>query len=118
MDRDSSEVRVKNETTGGEKSQKLARFDLVPADAMIQVAEHYGKGARKYADHNWRLGYNWSLSLGALERHLNEFKAGRDFDDETGSNHMAAVVFHALSLLTFYKEHPELDDRFKGASDV
>lgn len=114
---DGEEVRVVNETTGGEKGQKLERFDLVPAEAMADVARHYGIGARKYADNNWRRGYNWSLSLAALERHLNQFKAGDDIDDETGSPHMAAVVFHALALLTFMDEHPELDDRYHRGDD-
>ena len=106
------EVRLVNEQTGGEKGTKLARFDLIPGEAMWTVAEHYGIGAEKYADNNWRRGYNWSLSLAALERHLQQFKAGEDYDDETGSPHMAAVVFHALALLTFMDEHPELDDRW------
>ena len=109
---ENGEVRLVNEQTGGEKGTKLARFDLIPGEAMWTVAEHYGIGAEKYADNNWRRGYNWSLSLAALERHLQQFKAGEDYDDETGSPHMAAVVFHALALLTFMDEHPELDDRW------
>ena len=46
-------------TTGGEKGTKLARYDLLPVGPLRQVAEHYGKGASKYADHNWRRGYEW-----------------------------------------------------------
>ncbi len=64
------EVRIVNETTGGEKGQKLARFDLIPIGPLTRLAEHYGKGAAKYADRNWELGYDWSLSYGALMRHL------------------------------------------------
>lgn len=105
------EIRVVNEETGGEKGQKLARFDLIPAKPLWAVAEHYGKGARKYADRNWERGYAWSLSIGALERHLNLFKQGETLDEETGSPHLAAVVFHALALLEFSETHPELDDR-------
>lgn len=115
---EAGEVRITNEVTGGQKGSKLARFDLIPAEALKQVAEHYGRGAKKYADNNWRKGYNWSLSLAALERHLNAFKSGEDFDEETTSNHMAAVVFHALALLTFYDEHPELDDRWSTIKEL
>lgn len=99
-------------STGGQKGRKLARFDLLPWGALTKVAEHYGRGAAKYDDHNWRKGYEWSLSVGALGRHLAAFMEGEDNDPETGSPHMAAVAFHALSLLTFMNEHPELDDRF------
>jgi hypothetical protein len=100
-------------STGGEKGTKLERFDLIPTEALAKVARHYGVGAQKYSEHNWRKGYEWSKSFAALQRHANQFWGGEDFDDETGSPHMAAVVFHALALLTFMDEHPDFDDRFK-----
>jgi hypothetical protein len=105
------EVRVIDPETGGEKGTKLARFDLIPADALWQLAEHYGIGATKYADRNWERGYDWSLSYAALMRHAVTFWQGHDIDSETGSHHMAAVAFHALALLTFDITHPEKDDR-------
>lgn len=98
-------------TTGGEKGVKLARFDLLPAGPLRQVAEHYGKGAEKYAARNWERGYEWSKSYAALMRHAWQFWAGEDIDAETGSHHMAAVVFHALALLQFADTHPDFDDR-------
>src|SRR5690606_30532164 len=77
------------------------------------LAEHYGKGAEKYDDHNWRKGYDWSLSFAALMRHAWAFWNGEDNDAETGSPHMAAVAFHALAMLEFMHEHPDFDDRWK-----
>lgn len=100
-------------STGGQKGVKEARFDLIPAEALHLVAEHYGKGAKKYTEHNWRKGFEWSKSYAALQRHLNAFWAGEDLDPETGSPHLAAVVFHALTLLTFMVEQPGFDDRYK-----
>jgi hypothetical protein len=99
--------------TGGQKSVKLAAYDLIPTDALRQVAEHYGVGATKYASHQYRKGYEWSKSYAALQRHANQWWGGEDFDEETGSNHMAAVAWHALTLLTFQDEHPGFDDRYK-----
>lgn len=107
----SVETRIVNEATGGEKGQKLARFDLLPSGPLQQVAEHFGRGAAKYADRNWERGYDWSLSFGALQRHAWAFWGGEDIDAETGSHHMAAVTFHALALLEFAQTHAELDDR-------
>lgn len=101
-------------STGGEKGVKLARYDLIPVDALRQVAEHYGRGAEKYADNQWRKSYEWSKSYAALQRHATQFWGGEDFDEETGSNHMAAVAWHALALLTFFEEFPEFDDRYKS----
>lgn len=112
-----AEKRVTDPDTGGEKGQKLARFDLIPAAALWQVAEHYGKGATKYAPRNWERGYRWSLSYAALQRHANAFWAGEDIDPETSSSHLAAVVFHALALMTFAETHPEKDDRPGGSRD-
>ena len=106
------EVRITS-STGGQKGRKLARFDLIPQEALWRVAELYGKGAEKYDDWNWRKGYAWSLSIGALMRHLSLFLQGEDYDQETGCHHLTAVVFHSMTLLTFEVEHPEFDDRFK-----
>jgi hypothetical protein len=99
-------------STGAEKGTKPERFDLLPSEALAVVARHYGVGAAKYSAHNWRKGYEWSKSYAALQRHANAFWAGEDIDEETGSPHMAGVAFHALTLITFMAEHPEMDDRF------
>lgn len=101
-------------STGGEKGTKDERFDLLPQEALVKVARHYGVGARKYAAHNWRKGYEWSKSFAAMQRHANAFWSGEDIDEETGSPHMAAVAFHALTLLTFMDEQPDFDDRYKA----
>lgn len=102
---------VVDPTTGGVKGQKLERTDLLPVGPLLKLARHFGVGARKYEDRNWEKGYAWSLSYGALLRHLFAFWSGQDIDPETGSPHMAAVAFHALALLQFMDTHPELDDR-------
>ena len=107
---DPTEVRVTS-STGGEKGQKLARYDLLPAGPLRAVAELYGKGSEKYADRNWELGYDWSLSFAALNRHLWLFWQGEDIDPETGLPHLAAVAWHALALMEFSVKHPEFDDR-------
>jgi len=106
------EVRITDPTTGGAKGIKPARFGLIPSEALWQLAELYGRGSQKYDDHNWRRGYKWSLSYDALQRHANLFWQGEEYDEETKCHHMASVAFHAFALMTFCREHPELDDRF------
>lgn len=100
-------------STGAEKGVKDERHDLIPPEALSILARHYGAGARKYSDHNWRRGYEWSKSYAALQRHATAFWSGEDIDEETGSPHMAAVAFHAFTLLMFMVEHPEFDDRYR-----
>lgn len=109
------ETRITDPETGGEKGRKLERFDLMPAEPLEAVARHYGIGAEKYEDRNWERGYSWSLSFAAMMRHAWRFWRGEDIDPETGSPHLAAVVFHALALMEFARTHPEKDDRPKRA---
>lgn len=97
--------------TGGAKGRKLQRFELLPWGALGEVAELYAAGATKYDDHNWRKGYPWSLSFGAMMRHAALWQEGEDVDSETGCHHMASVVFHALGLMHFRHHYPEGDDR-------
>lgn len=106
-----NETRVVNEATGGAKGSKDERYDLLPFTALDEVARLYAAGAKKYDSHNWRKGYAWSLSFASMIRHAKAFWEGEDIDPETGTHHCAAVAFHALALITFSAEHPELDDR-------
>jgi hypothetical protein len=105
------EVRVVDPDTGGEKGSKLARMELLPVGALRAIAEHFGRGAEKYEARNWERGYAWSLSYGALLRHLLAWWGGEDHDPELGSHHLDAVGFHVLALRTFVDTHPEKDDR-------
>lgn len=107
------EIRTTSET-GGQKGSKPERYDLIPVDALATIARLYGKGAEKYAVHNWRKGYEWSKSYTAMQRHANAFWNGEDNDPEMELPHMAAVAFHALTLLTFMQEQPGFDDRYKA----
>lgn len=107
-----TEVRTTS-STGGQKGVKIARFDLIPVDALTQLAEHYGRGAEKYDDNQWRKGYEWSKSYAALQRHLNQWWAGEDMDEELQSSHLAAAAWHCFTLMTYAKDHPEFDDRYK-----
>jgi hypothetical protein len=136
-----AEVRTTS-STGGQKGVKLARFALIPIGPLTELAEHYGVGASKYANHQWRDGYEWSKSYDAMMRHATAFWAGYDYDvcsndpegcshvdlegkpfvavredacfNHTGSHHMVAVAWHAFGLLEFKDSHPGHDDRHKG----
>ena len=108
------ERRVVNATTGGEKGQKDQRFDLIPSAMMWELAEHYSKGAEKYAERNWERGTDWSLNFAAAQRHLWQWWNGEDVDEETGSSHLIAVIWHMAALHTFTITHPELDNRPRG----
>lgn len=98
--------------TGGKKGQKMRRIDLIPPESLGQVGDVYGHGATKYGERNYELGYNWSLCVSALHRHLNAWQRGESIDPESpdGTHHLAAVCFHAMTLMEFERTHPEFDD--------
>ncbi len=115
--------------TGGEKGQKLERFDLIPVDALTALARLYGKGAQKYSDDNWRKGYSWRLSIGALFRHVGLFIAGKSYDTkdglrggpcdvdangkpiQTGEHHLICAAWHCFALVVFDAHKLGTDDR-------
>ena len=110
-----SERRIVSET-GGAKGQKDARFDLIESDALWDLALVCGVGAKKYDDDNWRKGYSWRLSFGALMRHLHAFWQGEDYDPESLLPHLAHAMWHCMVLHTFSKsenahKYNRFDDR-------
>lgn len=113
FDGDTGETRVIDPNTGGEKGSKLARFDLLPWDVMVEFAEHFGIGAKKYEDRNWERGYSWGLSLAALCRHLAAWSNGEDTDPESGDSHLIAVMWHAAALRAFQIRGLGTDTRSK-----
>lgn len=113
-----AEVRIVDPKTGGEKGSKMARYDLIPAEALDALARHYGAGALKYADRQWEKGYSWGLSFAAMMRHAWAWWRGEDFDAETGSHHLSAVAWHALALYTFQCRGVGTDDRPKLQNKV
>lgn len=115
-----TEVRVTSET-GGQKGSKPQAYDLIPTLPLRLLAEQYGKGAEKYKQvngkDNWRNGYAWSLSYAALQRHLNQFWAGEDFDEETQAPHLIAAAWHCFALVTFMYDD-ELREKFDNRQDA
>lgn len=108
-----SEKRIINVKTGGIKGSKQENFSLLPWEQLAEVARVYEFGANKYDPHNWRRGYDWDLSFASLLRHAAAWWEGEYDDPESGYDHMASVVFHALSLMFFRKYHPDLDTRWR-----
>jgi dATP/dGTP diphosphohydrolase/uncharacterized protein DUF4406 len=105
--------------TGGEKGVKPERYDLIPWDAMDEVAKAYAFGATKYADRNWEKGYEVGKSIAAAFRHLRAHAMGQEFDSEAASlgwkvRHLGQVGFHVLALLAWLLRGTEArDDRAK-----
>jgi hypothetical protein len=110
------ETRITSET-GGQKGSKIVQPARIPADMLELLARHYGVGAEKYPDPepgtaNWQLGYPWSLSTNAGQRHELAWQRGESYDEETGSHHLIAVAWHAITRAWFEIHEVGTDDRY------
>lgn len=111
-----AEAKTTRDIDASDDATGTPRYDLIPAEPLRLLALHFGVGARKYDDDNWRRGYSWGLSFAALNRHLWQWWAGEEIDEETGSPHLIAVAWHALVLDEFTRIHPEFDSRPTSAA--
>lgn len=87
------------------------RWDLLPFDALDEVAEVLRYGAKKYAARNWELGMRWGRLLAASLRHLTLWARGQDRDSESGHHHLAHAACCVLMLLALVRRKVGKDDR-------
>ena len=89
------------------------RYDLLPPEALDELALHYAKGAKKYAERNWELGMDWGRCFASLMRHAWKWMRGEEIDEETGTHHMISVAWNAIAIYTYWKRGIGKDDRPK-----
>lgn len=88
-----------------------ARWDLLPFDALDEVAIVLAYGAKKYAPRNWELGMAWGRLLAACLRHLAQWAIGNEKDAESGLPHLSHAACCVLMLLALAKRNVGTDDR-------
>lgn len=116
------------------------RFELMSNNALHEIAKVYTFGAHKYTVYqdkdgkeilgkdipfgdvsdytiiddganNWRKGQDWVDCMGSVKRHIAAWEKGEDIDEDLGTLHLANAAWGLMSLLDFYKTHPECDTR-------
>jgi hypothetical protein len=80
--------------------------------ALAGVAMVMGKGALKYAAHNWRKGMAWSRLYSAALRHIFKHLDGEDIDQETGESHLDCAIANLMMLSAYEKRRLGVDDRW------
>jgi len=93
----------------GDKS----RLDLIPPEFVELLGRSFMHGAKKYSDHNWRKGAEWSRYYGALLRHLNAWNAGEDIDADSGLPHLANAGACIAILAASQASGLGVDDRWR-----
>lgn len=87
------------------------RMSLIPQRALMEVAKVMTMGAKKYDDHNWRKGMNWSRLSDAQLRHMAKFINGQNYDEESGLYELAHAAANCLMLLEYQLNNLGDDDR-------
>lgn len=82
--------------TGAVRDSRIGkgRYDLLPARAIHEVAQHFESGAAKYGERNWEKGQPLSAYLDSGLRHAFAVLAGK-----TDENHAAAAAWNLLAFL-------------------
>jgi Domain of unknown function (DUF5664) len=94
-------------------SDGKTRWDLLPYDALDEIAKVLTDGANQYGDRNWEKGFPWTAVFASLMRHTSAWMLGEDICPKSGRPHLAHAGCNVLFLLTFYLRKTGTDDRVK-----
>ena len=95
------------------------RFDLIPPEAMVEIAKVFTEGSARYGDRNWEKGIPVDECVAAIERHLMRFKLGQDFNPKTECHEAAHMAFWCMVLISqFYKSIDKTVDDFRKNRNV
>ena len=89
------------------------RMELLPTGPLVGVARVLTFGAKKYAAHNWRGGFDYSRLIGASLRHITSFNDGEDLDPESTESHIDHAICTLMFLSEQIKKGTGTDDRYK-----
>ena len=91
---DSGERKTNEAGAQTDPSHINAAMELLSPYSLWQLSTWLGKGAEKYAPRNWEKGIPFSICIGKLQRHLQEYLMGK-----TDEPHLDAIGFwwHALT---------------------
>lgn len=85
---------------GKKQDHDKLRFDLIPVDAQIGIAEIFTHGSKKYGDNNWQNVKPAIRYYAAAMRHITAHLTGEKFDQDSGLRHLD----HAITSLIMLRE--------------
>lgn len=86
------------------------RYELLPGQALEDIAHVFTFGAVKYGDFNWMDGLTSLRLFGALCRHAYAWSRGETLDKESGLHHLAHAAACCMMLVE-QQDRKDLDDR-------
>jgi len=103
---------------GKKFDQDKIPMELLPTEALREIAKVLKFGSEKYDAWNWKKGMKWSRLAGAALRHLYAWLEREDKDPETNLSHLAHLGCCVLFLLTYETLGIGIDDRWKPQEEV
>lgn len=90
------------------------KHGLVSTKFLDGLARVLTFGAKKYAAHNWRKGFDSSRLYDSIQRHLTAWNDGEDIDPESGLPHLSHAACGLMFLTEQMITRPDLDDRYRA----
>lgn len=96
--------KIKYETTesgAGREALNMHYMRQIPLESMAAGAAALEYGAMKYDHRNWEKGLPWQQMIDSLQRHINDFERGHDFDngpDGSGMHQVCLIMASAMML--------------------
>lgn len=98
---------------GGKKLDTgKAQHDLLPYEALDEIAKVLTFGCKKYSRSDWAKGLKISRFISATYRHLGQFNNGEDIDPESQTLHIANAATNLMMAIWMLKNRPDMDDRW------
>lgn len=97
---------------GKKNDKQKAPIDLIPYEALEEMAFTLAAGEQKYGTASWAKGLKLRRLLSAALRHIGQFNSGEDFDNETKTIHLSNAAVNLVFAIWMYKNRPDLDDRW------
>ena len=70
------------------------RYDLIPPEIKLWLAEILTHGAKKYAPDNWK-NVEVNRYIAAMERHMVAWQLGEEYDPDSGYHHLKHILTNA-----------------------
>lgn len=90
---------------------------LLPYPALVQMAQAFMYGEKKYARHNYRHGFETHRLVGAALRHVYKYESGEDIDPESGVSHLGHALASIAMLITNIAEEKATDTRYQQSNE-
>lgn len=94
--------------TGYKADSGKLRYSLIPTAATKALAKILTFGAEKYSKDGWKSVPNAKERYtDALYRHLEAYRSGEKYDEESGESHLAHAITNIAFLIHFEEERDD-----------